>query len=154
LVVLATSRKTPLRTYHEIFNGTGLNWFLHVGNHKVGVPFTNSRFWFPWDTASLAGQNLQQTLILTVTLVLTGLAVAFAFRCGLFNLGGQGQYLTRIFTCLWVGTSFAHMPPVPPVRPAVVAASLAAALWAPFPGSLAAHGGAPHAVPPSALNCL
>ena len=24
--------------------------------------------------------------------MLTGLAVAFAFRCGLFNIGGQGQY--------------------------------------------------------------
>ena len=36
---------------------------------------------------------MQQTLILTTTLILTGLAVAFAFRCGLFNIGGQGQYI-------------------------------------------------------------
>ena len=28
-----------------------------------------------------------------VPLVLTGIAVAFAFRCGMFNIGGQGQYL-------------------------------------------------------------
>ncbi len=26
-------------------------------------------------------------------LILTGLAVAFAFRCGMFNIGGQGQYI-------------------------------------------------------------
>ena len=29
-------------------------------------------------------------------LVLTGFAVAFAFRCGLFNIGGTGQF--------WVGS--------------------------------------------------
>ena len=52
--------------------------------------------WFPWNTddiESLAATNLQQTLILWTPLVLTGLAVAFAFRCGLFNIGGQGQYI-------------------------------------------------------------
>ena len=75
LVVLATTHKNPLNTYKEIFNGTGLNWL------------------FPWihgtERAS-AALNLQQTLIYATTLALTGLAVAFAFRCGLFNIGGQG----------------------------------------------------------------
>ena len=28
-----------------------------------------------------------------VAVRLTALAVAFAFRCGMFNIGGQGQYL-------------------------------------------------------------
>ena len=45
------------------------------------------------DDRTLAALNLQQTLILTTPLILTGLAVAFAFRAGLFNIGGQGQYL-------------------------------------------------------------
>ena len=55
----------------------------------------DAHVWFPWNTddfTSAAAANLQQTLILWTTLVLTGLAVAFAFRCGLFNIGGQGQY--------------------------------------------------------------
>ena len=45
------------------------------------------------DDRTIAALNLQQTLILTTPLILTGLAVAFAFRCGLFNIGGQGQYI-------------------------------------------------------------
>ena len=68
----------PIATYKAIFDGTGLNWF------------------FPWTSAddrTVAALNLQQTLIATTPLILTGLAVAFAFRCGLFNIGGQGQYL-------------------------------------------------------------
>ena len=77
LVVLITGHD-PIATYKAIFNGTGLNWF------------------FPWISAedrSVAAINLQQTLIQTTPLILTGLAVAFAFRCGLFNIGGQGQYI-------------------------------------------------------------
>jgi ABC-type branched-subunit amino acid transport system ATPase component len=41
---------------------------------------------------TLAALNLQQTLIITTPLILTGMAVAYAFRAGLFNIGGQGQY--------------------------------------------------------------
>ena len=80
LVVFVTTGKNPLTTYRAIFDGAGFNWF------------------FPWvtgDERSLAALNLQQTLILTTSLILTGLAVAFAFRCGLFNIGGTGQYIVR-----------------------------------------------------------
>src|SRR5579875_1057546 len=76
LVVLATGHN-PLSAYSSIFNGTGLNWL------------------FPWvggaERATAAG-NLQQTLLAATPLVLVGLAVSFAFRAGLFNIGGQGQY--------------------------------------------------------------
>ena len=75
LNVLATGHN-PLSTYQSIFNGTGLNWL------------------FPWVSGSersLAAVNLQSTLITATPLILVGLAVAFAFRAGLFNIGGQGQ---------------------------------------------------------------
>src|SRR5439155_26588120 len=50
LVVLATG-KNPFKVYHAIFNGTGLNWFFHVGSHTARIPFTTHKVWFPWDTA-------------------------------------------------------------------------------------------------------
>ena len=98
IVVLVTTKSVDdtLETYRAVFRGTGLSWFVELGNHDIGLPLTDARVWFPWNTddiASLAASNLQQTLILWTALVLTGLAVAFAFRCGLFNIGGQGQYL-------------------------------------------------------------
>ena len=68
--------------------------------------------WFPWDTASIAAQNLQQTLLVTTPIILTGLAVAFAFRCGMFNIGGQGQYLVGTIFAVWLGSSFARPQPV------------------------------------------
>ena len=56
----------------------------------------------------IAAYNLQQTLLQTTTLILTGLAVAFAFRCGMFNIGGQGQYFVGPYVAIWVGTSWAR----------------------------------------------
>ena len=97
LVVLVTGHD-PIATYKAIFNGTGLNWL------------------FPWTSAedrSIAAINLQQTLIQTTPLILTGLAVAFAFRCGLFNIGGQGQYIMGSILAVWIGSSFEGMPALP-----------------------------------------
>ena len=96
LVVLITGHN-PLTTYKAIFNGTGLNWL------------------FPWITGAdrpTAALNLQQTLIATTPLILVGLAVAFAFRAGLFNIGGQGQYLVGSMVAVWFGSKFAGMPHV------------------------------------------
>ena len=91
--------------------------------------------WFPWDTASREAENLQQTLILTSTLILTGLAVAFAFRCGLFNIGGQGQYFAGAYVAIWIGSSFAGMNSFVHITFAIVAAALAGAAFAGSPGS-------------------
>jgi len=75
LVVVATG-SNPFGAYKAIFDGTGLNWFLP---------------WVLGDERREAAGDLQQTLLLTTPLILTALAVAFAFRCGLFNIGGPLQ---------------------------------------------------------------
>src|SRR5205807_4387424 len=113
LVVLATGHN-PLRAYWSIIQGAGLNWFAH-----------------PWvtDTSThISTYNFVQTLIQTTTLVLTGLAVAFAFRCGLFNIGGQGQYLVGVFVATWVGVNFAHMAGPAHILLGVAAAAAAGAI--------------------------
>ena len=40
-----------------------------------------------------------------------GLAVAFAFRCGMFNIGGQGQYFVGLYVANWLGYDFAGDEP-------------------------------------------
>jgi ABC-type uncharacterized transport system permease subunit len=136
LVILVTGHN-PLSTYKAIFNGTGLNWLF---------PWTSS------DDRTTAALNLQQTLIVTTPLILTGLAVAFAFRCGLFNIGGQGQYLIGSYAAVWVGSSFAGMPAVPHILLAVVAATLAGAVWAGIAGLLKATVGAHEVISTIMLN--
>jgi len=138
LVVLASGHN-PLRTYQAIFNGTGLNWL------------------FPWvsgEERTLAALNLQQTLLIATPLVLTGLAVAFAFRCGMFNIGGQGQYIVGQVFAIWVGTTMSNLQPFLHILFAVVAGALAGAAWAGIAGFLKATVGAHEVISTIMLNWI
>jgi len=138
LVVLATGNN-PLSTYRGIFNGTGLNWF------------------FPWIGGferETAAYNLQQTLLITTTLILTGLAVAFAFRCGLFNIGGQGQWAVGAMVSVWVGSSWAGLAGGVHIVVAIVLAMVAGAVWAGIAGILKATVGAHEVITTIMLNWI
>jgi len=137
LVVLATGHN-PLLAYRDIFNGAGLNWIFH--------PTT--------DVANTAAYNLTQTLLQTTTLILCGLAVAFAFRCGMFNIGGQGQYFVGLYVGNWVGVDLAGWSPLPHILLAVLAGTLAGALWAGIAGFLKATVGAHEVISTIMLNWI
>jgi simple sugar transport system permease protein len=138
LVVLATGHN-PLQTYRAIFNGAGLNWL------------------FPWvhgAARQTAAFNLQETGLLIIPLILTGLAVAFAFRSGLFNIGGQGQYIVGIVTGTQMGVWFASLPGPVHIFLAVTAAALAGAVWGGIAGILRATVGAHEVISTIMLNWI
>jgi general nucleoside transport system permease protein len=137
LVVLATGHN-PLLAYRDIFNGAGLNWFFHPTTSVVNT----------------SAYNLSQTLLQTTTLILTGLAVAFAFRCGMFNIGGQGQYFIGLYVANWLGHSFAGMATLPHILIAVVGATLAGAAWAGIAGVMKATVGAHEVITTIMLNWI
>ena len=110
--------------------------------------------WFPWDTGSIAAGNLQQTLILTTPIILCGLAVAFAFRCGMFNIGGQGQYLVGSYMAVWVGASFDNLNPFLHVVLCIVLGSLMGAAWAGIAGILKATVGTHEVIATIMLNWI
>ena len=153
-VVVAATGHNPARVYKAIFEGAGLNWFLHFGSYHIDVPFTNHHIWFWWDTNTThtAAYNLTQTLLTTTPLILTGIAVAFAFRCGLFNIGGQGQYLVGAIVGVYVGSRFVDMAHIPHLLLAIVLASLAGALWGAIAGFLRATTGAHEVITTIMLN--
>jgi ABC-type uncharacterized transport system permease subunit len=156
-IVVAATGHNPLTTYREIFNGTGLNWFFQVGSHELRLPFTDAHVWFPWnvnDAESEAAFNLQQTLLVATPLVFTGLAVAFAFRCGMFNIGGQGQYIVGAMVSVWVGSSWAGMAKGPHILLAIGLAALAGAAWAGIAGFLKATVGAHEVITTIMLNWI
>jgi general nucleoside transport system permease protein len=136
LVVLATGHD-PISTYKAIFDGTGLNYLL---------PWTSA------DDRTVAAINLQQTLIATTPLIVCGLAVAFAFRCGLFNIGGQGQYLVGAYLAAWIGSSLPHMNGFLHIVLTIVLSCLAGALWGAIAGVLKAATGASEVITTIMLN--
>ncbi|GAG62103.1 unnamed protein product [marine sediment metagenome] len=74
-------------------------------------------------------------------LIFTGLAVAFAFRCGLFNIGGEGQMYIGTFLATWVGFTFTNLPAFILIPLCILAAAAGGALWAAVPGILKAKTG-------------
>lgn len=70
--------------------------------------------------------------------ILAGLAVAFAFRTGLFNIGVEGQLIVGWLAAVWVGTAF-DLPKIIHLPLAIIAAGVAGALWAFIPGYLKAR---------------
>ncbi|MER2262605.1 MAG: ABC transporter permease [Psychrobacillus sp.] len=69
--------------------------------------------------------------------LLSGLAVAFAFRTGLFNIGVEGQLLVGWFAAAYVGIAF-DLPMYIHLPLAILAAAVAGGLWAFLPGLLKA----------------
>ena len=136
LLVLATGHN-PIQAYWDIIKGAGLNWLAHPTNT---------------DVANTAAYNFSQTLLQTTPLILTGLAVAFAFRCGMFNIGGNGQYLVGLYVANWIGISFVNLAKPTHILLAVAGAALAGAIWAGIAGFLKATTGAHEVITTIMLN--
>ena len=88
------------------------------------------------------GQNIAYTLYYATNFIFTGLAVAVAFHCGLFNIGGEGQAyvggLGVALVCLAFDGTFPWWINFPL---AIIGSALAGALWAFIPAWLQAKRG-------------
>lgn len=73
------------------------------------------------------------TLVRAVPLVLTGLAVAVAFRAGIWNIGAEGQLYAGAVAGVWVGLNVGHLPSLVAIPAVLVASAGAGALWALIP---------------------
>ncbi len=100
-----------------------------------------------WDAFAL-------TLQRATPLVFTGLAVAFAFRCGLFNIGAEGQLYMGGLAAVWVGLTFAGLPRFIHIPFAIAAAMLLAGIWGSIPGILKAKLGVHEVINTIMLNFI
>ena len=94
---------------------------------------------------------LSNTLLNAAPLILGGLAVAVAFRTGLFNIGVQGQLIMGAVAAGYVAFSWS-MPPVIGVLVSLVAGMLGGALWGGLAGWLKARTGAHEVITTIMLN--
>lgn len=84
-------------------------------------------------------------------LILGGLAVAIAFRSGLFNIGGEGQVIAGAFASGWVGL-VVELPPVIHLILAILAGIAGGAFWGLIAGFLKARTGAHEVITTIMLN--
>lgn len=96
-------------------------------------PFLAVKFLFQGAFGSKAG--IGTTLTKATPLIFTALCACFAYKCGVFNLGGEGQFLmgsiAAFLTCYFTGlTGFAG------VLLALLAGAVAGGFWGMIPGVL------------------
>jgi len=92
-----------------------------------------------WQGAFGSRRGLGETFYYGTQLILTGLAVAISFRCGLFNLGAQGQILLGAMGAAWAGYWLPGLPPLIHVTVALLVGSLLGLVWSAIAGYLKAR---------------
>ena len=80
--------------------------------------------------------NLLETFVKASPLLLTGLAVAFAFRAKFWNIGAEGQLLAGALAATALGISLTGLPSFMVLPTVIVAGFLAGGLWAFIPAIL------------------
>lgn len=94
------------------------------------------------------------TLFYATPLIFTGLAVAIAFRCGLLNIGAEGQLYIAAFATAWVGIKFAGLSAWILLPMCCLTAILAGAVWGGIPGLLKARFGSHEVINTIMLNFI
>ena len=117
-----------------------------------------------------SARDLGATLFLATPLIFTGLSVAVAFRCGLLNIGAEGQLYVAAFATAWVGITFggtvvnvfgkdvdyswASLPAILLVPLCILTAIVAGGVWGAIPGILKAKFGAHEVITTIMLNSI
>jgi simple sugar transport system permease protein len=86
--------------------------------------------------------GIGQTFTQATPIIFTALAFLFAFKCGLFNIGAEGQLLVGGFVAALVGISFDGVPTFIHVPMALLAGAVGGGLWGFIPAILKAKLGA------------
>ena len=113
--------KSPVRLERRLEQPKWLNWAIPlislVAALILGAIVLFATGKNPWDVYSrifergFAGTRALSGSLKTATpLAFTGLCAAVAFRMGLINIGGEGQFYMGAFGAAWVGITFDNQP--------------------------------------------
>ena len=99
-----------------------------------------------------AVRPLSETLVAATPLIFTGLAVAIAFRSGVFNIGVEGQFIMGAMGATLAVLVLRDLPPPILLVLAIATGTLTGAAWGFIPGFLKARTGAHEVITTIMLN--
>lgn len=108
---------------------------------------------FRTDTVAQAIRPFTESLYNATPLILAGLAVALAFRAGLFNIGAQGQLIIGALLSAYVGFKWV-LPPGIHLLMAILVGMIGGAIWGGIAGVLKARTGAHEVIVTIMLNWI
>lgn len=111
-------------------------------------------YWTIWDFSTRRLSDVGRVLANATPLVFSGLAVAVAFKAGLFNIGVEGQYKVAMMASSAAALHLDFLPGPVLVPIVIVTAMLAGTAWAAVPGILRVTTGAHEVVTTIMMNLI
>jgi len=131
---------------------------LFVGSFGDPVRFFNGfqQLFTTGETTTLlkAIYPFTESLVTATPYIFAGLSVALGFRCGLFNIGAEGQFFIGALCSAYVGYSLKGVPAFIHLPLALLAGAAGGALWGIIPGYLKARFGAHEVVNTIMMNWI
>ncbi|WP_392486124.1 ABC transporter permease [Haloimpatiens sp. FM7315] len=93
-----------------------------------------------WKGSFATKRNALNTLVYVTPLIFTGVANAIAFRCGLFNIGVEGQFIVGMGAAAVVGL-IPGLSPALHIPLVIISGIIAGGIWGGIPGYLKAKFG-------------
>ncbi|MDK2943741.1 MAG: ral nucleoside transport system permease protein, partial [Mesotoga sp.] len=106
------------------------------------------------DGAFGSQEAIADTIMKMTPLILTGLAVGFGFRAGVFNIGAEGQMTMGALIGAVVAMNIGGIPSIIAIPLSILAGMLAGAFWASIAGFLKAFTGAHEVISTIMLNWI
>jgi simple sugar transport system permease protein len=106
------------------------------------------------DSLQQAVRPLTETLTVAAPLIAAGLAVALAFKAGMFNIGANGQLIVGAILAGYVGFTWTGLPFGVHMLVATAAGLLGGALWGGIVGLLKARTGAHEVIVTIMMNFI
>ena len=129
-----------------------------VGGILIAIVGTNPFKAYYWLVQGMVGgwDRVAASIARSVPFIGSALALAFAFRAGLFNIGAEGQLLVGGLVAAWAGTWswMLDVPGVLAIPIILTAGALGGALWGFIPGLLRATTGAHEVISTIMLNWI
>lgn len=125
VVILATAKTSPLQAYQFMLSGA-------FGSLKA------------WD----------ETLVKAIPFMFTALSYSIARRCGIINLGAEGQFKMGALMASIVGISFQGLPPILHISLAILAGFIGGAVFGLIVAALKIKFGASELITTIMLNYI
>jgi simple sugar transport system permease protein len=106
------------------------------------------------DGAFLKPRAFSETLIATTPYLILALSVGFGFRCGLFNIGVEGQYYIGQIAAVYVAYSVSSLPGLIHLPLVILAGMAGGAAWASIPAFLKVRFGAHEVITTMMMNYI
>lgn len=128
--------------------------FIGIFGDPAKISKEVSEFFATGDTQGLAVAfyPFAENFVTATPYIFAGLAVALGFRCGLFNIGAEGQIYLGAAAAAFVGYSLEGLPWIIHAPLTFLAGAFAGAVWAGIAGFLKATRGAHEVINTMMLN--